>query len=108
MSYLGLDIGTSAIKAVLVDEQEAVLATSSVPLTIDRPHPLWSEQSPQDWWTGVSSAVAELARCAPDAWRETAAIGLSGQMHGSVLLDRAGAVLRPAILWNDGRAEREA
>lgn len=99
--YLGIDIGTSSVKAVLVDEAQSVVDEASAPLTVSRPHPLWSEQDPQDWWQATSSAVTQLNgdhRCAVKA------IGLSGQMHGATLLDAAGEVLRPAILWNDGRS----
>src|SRR4051794_27740960 len=101
MSYLGLDIGTSAVKAGLVDENEAKLAAASAPLSTSRAHPLWSEQDPQDWWFGLCRAIAQLRAAAPNCWRRVEAIGLSGQMHGLVLLDSKGAVIRPAMLWND-------
>ncbi len=104
---LGIDIGTSAIKALLVGPDEAVLAEADVPLAISRPRPLWSEQDPAEWWRGTETAVARLRAAAPEAFAAVRAIGLSGQMHGAVLLDRSGAVLRPAILWNDGRSHAE-
>ncbi|MCX5570962.1 xylulokinase [Kaistia nematophila] len=106
-SYLGIDIGTSAVKALLVDERQTVLAETDVALPISRPHPLWSEQDPEDWWRATESALATLKAAAPAAYAATVAIGLSGQMHGAVLMDKADRVLRPAILWNDGRSHAE-
>jgi len=103
--YLGIDLGTSALKAVLLAEDGRILAQQSAPLEVSRPHPQWSEQSPAEWWRALVSALTELARVQPQAMRAVRAIGLSGQMHGAVLLDAAGEVLRPAILWNDGRSE---
>ena len=105
--YLGLDIGTSAAKAVLVDDTQAVIATTETSLTISRPHPRWSEQNPEDWWCAVLNGVDALKVKAPAALSAVKGIGVSGQMHGAVLLDKAGEVLRPAILWNDGRAFAE-
>ncbi len=102
--FLGLDIGTSSIKAVLVDEGQRLLGEASVPLSLARPHPLWSEQDPADWASGVQGAVAAIRRDAPEAFARLSGLGLSGQMHGAVLLDGADNVLRPAILWNDGRS----
>jgi xylulokinase len=107
-SYLGIDAGTSAIKAVLVDERQAVVAESSAPLGVSRPRPLWSEQDPDAWWIAVEAAVVEIGRRTPAAFSEIRGIGLSGQMHGAVLLDDADRPLRPAILWNDGRSFSEA
>ncbi|MEJ1157076.1 xylulokinase [Prosthecomicrobium sp. N25] len=106
-TVLGLDIGTSAVKAVLVDGRGVAVAEASAPVATSRPRPLWSEQDPEDWWRAVEAAVADLARAAPDAWRGVAAIGLSGQMHGAVLLGADDRPLRPVILWNDGRAHAE-
>jgi xylulokinase len=106
--YLGIDIGTSAVKALVADDAQRVLAQSAVPLVVSRPHPLWSEQNPEDWWAAVEQAVGSLRTSLGAAWSGVRAIGLSGQMHGAVLLDRAGQPLRPAILHNDGRAHAEA
>ncbi|MBL8572717.1 MAG: xylulokinase [Hyphomicrobiaceae bacterium] len=107
-TVIGLDIGTSAVKAVLVDAAtQALVATASRPLGISRPHPLWSEQDPADWWQAALAALAGLRHAAPAAWAGVRAIGLSGQMHGAVLLGAGNEVLRPAILWNDGRCEPE-
>jgi xylulokinase len=105
--FLGLDIGTSSIKAVLVDAQQRFLAEASVPLTVSRPRPLWSEQDPAQWANGVGDAVAGIRRDRPEDFARLAGVGLSGQMHGAVLLDGADKVLRPAILWNDGRSFAE-
>jgi xylulokinase len=102
--FLGIDIGTSAVKAVLVDENGTVAGESRAPLSISRPHPLWSEQDPADWWSAVNTAVTQLA---PGPRRKVQAVGLSGQMHGAVLLDKSRRVVRPAILWNDGRCAEE-
>ena len=102
--FLGIDVGTSAVKALLVDEQQRVLAQAEQALSISRPRPLWSEQNPEEWWTAVARAARALRQAAPGNFAGVRAIGLSGQMHGAVLLDRAGKVLRPAILWNDGRS----
>ncbi len=103
--HLGLDLGTSGVKAVLLDAAGAVAAQATAPLPIAHPHPLWSEQNPADWWRAACSAVASLRRGHDLAG--VRGIGLSGQMHGAVLLDAAGQVLRPAMLWNDGRAHAE-
>ncbi|WP_026261312.1 xylulokinase [Kiloniella laminariae] len=105
--YLGLDIGTSGIKAVICDPQQDVVAQVEIPLTVTRPKPLWSEQNPEDWWQAVQQAFAGLQAENPRAFAAVKAIGLAGQMHGAVLLDREGQVLRPAILWNDGRCSAE-
>jgi xylulokinase len=102
--FLGIDLGTSAVKAVVVDSRQRLVARSSVALTCQRPQPLWSEQDPEQWWQATVAAVRSL----PSATRRAVhSIGLSGQMHGAVLLDRHQRVQRPAILWNDGRSERE-
>jgi len=99
--FLGIDIGTSAVKAVVLAPDGQVASSGSAPLRISRPHPLWSEQQPQDWWDATLAAVQQL----PTTQRAAvAAVGLSGQMHGATVLDAAGEPLRPAILWNDGRA----
>ena len=106
--FLGIDIGTSSVKAVLVDERQRLVGTASAPLAISRPRDLWSEQNPEDWWVAVEQAVGQLRREWATAWSGVRAVGLSGQMHGVVLLDEAGLPLRPAILHNDGRAFAEA
>jgi xylulokinase len=102
--YLGIDIGTSSVKAVIMNADGDVIEQSTAPLGISRPKDLWSEQSPHEWWEKTSSAVCALA---PDRRRRVRAIGLSGQMHGATLLGADLAPLRPAILWNDGRSFKE-
>lgn len=99
--YLGLDIGTSGVKAVLVDDAQAIVDQATAPLSVSRPQPLWSEQDPHAWWRATNEAIMKLDR---QARRAVRAIGLSGQMHGATLLDDRGSVIRPAILWNDGRS----
>ncbi len=102
--YLGIDLGTSELKVILLDADGALRASEHVPLTVSRPQPGWSEQAPQDWWTALQRALDALAANNAAALREVRGIGLSGQMHGAVLLDEHDAVLRPAILWNDNRS----
>ncbi len=105
---LGLDIGTSAVKGVVVGDDGDILAAASAPLESSRPKPQWSEQDPEDWWHAAIAITRELRSADPNAWRAIGAIGLSGQMHGTVLLDADRRIIRPAILWNDGRAVAEA
>ncbi len=105
--YLGIDIGTSGVKAVLVDAEQSVVGQAVAPLSVSRPHPGWSEQDPAAWWIAVQTALDRLARDHAREVSAVAAIGLSGQMHGATLLDGEGRVLRPAILWNDGRSSAE-
>lgn len=102
--YLGLDLGTSELKALLLDDRHGVLASVGEPLTLQQPQPLWREQSPADWWTACDRVLRRLAAEQPAAMALVRGIGLSGQMHGAVLVDAGNAVLRPAILWNDGRS----
>jgi xylulokinase len=99
--YLGIDVGTSSVKAVLVDEAGTVVDQASSALTVTRPHPLWSEQNPADWWAATNRAVSDLKKALRP---EVRAVGLSGQMHGATLLGKDNTPLRPAILWNDGRS----
>jgi xylulokinase len=104
MAYvIGIDVSTTATKAVLLDEAGAVVAVGAVEYGYDVPQPLWSEQDPALWWDGAVGAVRSALQTAGVAGADVAGIGLTGQMHGLVLLDDAGAVLRPAILWNDQR-----
>ncbi|WP_312690083.1 xylulokinase [Kosakonia sp.] len=103
--YIGIDLGTSGVKAILLSEQGDVLASHTEKLSVSRPHPLWSEQDPEQWWQATDSAVQALA--AAHSLAQVKAIGLAGQMHGATLLDSENRVLRPAILWNDGRCGEE-
>lgn len=102
--FIGLDIGTSAVKAVLVDGTQRTLATAEAPLVVQRPRPGWSEQDPEIWWVGTRAVLARMREAAPDAYAAVRGIGLSGQMHAALPLDTADRPLRPAILWNDARA----
>ncbi len=104
MTFLGLDIGTSGVKAVLVDENQQIIAQATAPLTVSRPRPLWSEQNPEDWWQAVEAVVGHLKTICPGELSAVQGMGLSGQMHGATLLGKNGDPLRPGILWNDGRA----
>lgn len=102
--FLGIDIGTSSVKAVLVDEHGAIAAEASAPLVVSRPQPLFSEQDPDAWWSATQQAIGAL----PENLRGAVqAIGMAGQMHGATVLDMADRPLRPAILWNDGRSAAE-
>ncbi|MEO1001437.1 MAG: FGGY family carbohydrate kinase, partial [Pseudomonadota bacterium] len=105
--FLGLDLGTSGVKAILMDEGERILAEGQAPLTVARPHPGWSEQAPADWIAAAGAAIDAVRGAAPEAWAGLRAIGVSGQMHGATLLGADDRPLRPAILWNDGRAGAE-
>ncbi|GAB3485570.1 xylulokinase [Marinomonas epiphytica] len=100
--YIGIDLGTSGVKVILMGEDGQVTASCSSPLSVSRVKELWSEQNPEDWWLATDQAMQELASKVSLA--EVKAIGLSGQMHGATLLGKDHQVLRPAILWNDGRS----
>jgi xylulokinase len=102
--YLGLDLGTSELKALLLADDHRIVALARAPLSVSRPQPLWSEQSPSQWWEALEAVMAALRHSNEEGLAAVRAIGLSGQMHGAVALDAAGQVLRPAILWNDGRS----
>jgi xylulokinase len=105
--FLGIDIGTSGVKAVVLDDHGSVVGQGTAALTVQRPHPLWSEQDPDAWWKATIAAVQAID---PSVRRSVRGVGLAGQMHGATLLDADDKPLRPAILWNDGRcfAECEA
>ena len=102
--FLGIDVGTSSVKALLLDEDDAIVAEASAPLQSSRPRPLWSEQDPEAWCQATDVAVAALRGRTPRGLSGLRGVGLSGQMHGATLLDDGGHSLRPAILWNDGRS----
>jgi xylulokinase len=108
--FIGIDLGTSGVKAVLLDRDGRVRGSASRPLRASRPQPRWSEQASEDWWAAASGALGALldeARAQQIAAPQIEALGLTGQMHGATLLDAHGDVLRPAILWNDGRSDVE-
>jgi len=103
--FLGLDISTTGSKALLIDEAGAVVAVASSPHTLQTPRPLWSEQDPREWWQAACKSIRAVMTRAEIKAEAISSIGLTGQMHGLVLLDEAGDVLRPAILWNDQRTQ---
>ncbi|MCA0277338.1 MAG: xylulokinase [Proteobacteria bacterium] len=106
--YLGLDLGTSGVKALLMDADQKISGSGHGSLDVSRPHHGWSEQEPADWIRATEEAIAELKAAHPREMAAVRGIGLSGQMHGATLLDAAGKVLRPCILWNDTRSFAEA
>tara|TARA_R110000868_G_scaffold162903_3_gene394787 strand:- start:275141 stop:276607 length:1467 start_codon:yes stop_codon:yes gene_type:complete len=107
MMHIGLDIGTSGVKALLISEDEKIVCSHDAALCVSRPQPGWSEQNPDDWIAACKQAIGRIRETHPDEFAGVASIGLSGQMHGATLLDRNDRPLRPCILWNDGRSERE-
>ena len=100
---LGIDLSTTGAKALLIDDEGRVVSSATTPLSLSTPHPLWSEQQPEDWWSATTISIARALAAANASGESIAAIGLTGQMHGLVLLDDQCEVLRPAILWNDQR-----
>lgn len=105
---IGLDLGTSGVKAVLLAASGRLLAEAVTPLEVSRPQPLWSEQQPADWWAATDLAMLRLREAAdPAHWQRVSALAVAGQMHGAVLLNAQSEVLRPAILWNDGRSQAQ-
>ena len=106
--YLGLDLGTSGVKAMLIDGDQRIVGAGHGSLDVSRPHSGWSEQAPADWIRATEDAIAELKASHPGELAAVRGIGLSGQMHGATLLDGSDKVLRPCILWNDTRSFREA
>lgn len=106
-TYLGVDVGTSGVKAILIDESGKALGDASAPLDVSRPQPGWSEQDPAHWWQATLSAIDQLSKSHPGELARVKGLGLSGQMHGATLLDKDDNILRPAILWNDGRSSAE-
>ncbi|WP_138471670.1 xylulokinase [Poseidonocella sp. HB161398] len=106
--YLGIDLGTSGARLLLTDGAQRVIAAAEAPCSVAHPHPGWSEQDPQGWIEAVTAALAELRTSHAAELAALKGIGFSGHMHGAVLLDAAGAPLRPCILWNDTRSHLEA
>ncbi len=104
--FLGIDLGTSGVKVLVMDDAQRVLGSATAPLNVSRPHDGWAEQDPAAWIAATRAALAELA--AAQDLSAVQGIGLSGQMHGAVTLDAADRVIRPAILWNDSRSHAEA
>ncbi|HNT25983.1 MAG TPA: xylulokinase [Anaerolineales bacterium] len=105
--FIGIDVSTTATKALLIDSAGAVVAVAASEYPFETPHPLWSEQHPDLWWVGAQQSIGAVLKQAGINAIQVAGIGLTGQMHGLVLLDAAGVVLRPAILWNDQRTQAQ-
>jgi xylulokinase len=105
--YLGIDIGTSGTKTLAINERGKILAEATAPHTSYHPKPLWSEQEPEEWWQATVKSVRAVVKKAKLKPADVKAIGLSGQMHGSVFLDKRGRVIRRALLWNDQRTAAE-
>ena len=103
--YIGIDLGTSSVKLLLVDESGEILGSVTKEYPLSFPHPGWSEQDPADWWKAVQYGILELTAHVDKSLIR--GIGCGGQMHGLVALDEHDAVIRPAILWNDGRTAEE-
>ena len=106
--YLGIDLGTSGVKSLLIDESQTVVAVANAPLTVTRPNEGWSEQEPADWISATTLTFEELASKHGDKMSAVTGIGLSGQQHGATLIAEDDSVIRPCILWNDGRSTAEA
>ena len=105
--FLGIDVSTTGSKALLVNRNGDIVGSATTPHQVSTPHPLWSEQEPEDWWQAVSASIRQALLGAKVSGEAVAAIGLTGQMHGLVLLDEQKHPLRPAILWNDQRCAAE-
>jgi xylulokinase len=105
--FIGIDIGTSSVKSVLLDENDTIIASESAALTVQRPHENWSEQNPEDWWKATLATIDALAAKHPTLVSAVSGMGLSGQQHGATCIDRFDKVIRPCILWNDGRSPIE-
>jgi xylulokinase len=101
--FLGLDVSTTGAKALLIDEVGTVVNTATTALSLSAPKPLWSEQHPKDWWEGITKSIRQALGAVGGRGAQVRGVGMTGQMHGLVLLDAGGCVLRPAILWNDQR-----
>jgi len=106
--YLGIDLGTSSVKTIIIDAEQQVLGSATSPLKVNRPHEAWAEQDPDDWIVACSHCLSSLRQQHADAIAAVKGIGLSGHMHGATLLDENDAVLRPCILWNDTRSAAQA
>ena len=104
MEYLlGIDVSTTATKALLLDTKGSVVAVGATEYPFDTPQPLWSEQDPPVWWFAAVHSIGDALQAAGAKPEEIRAIGLTGQMHGLVMLNKDGSIMRPSILWNDQR-----
>ncbi|MDM7461638.1 MAG: FGGY family carbohydrate kinase [bacterium] len=107
MYLLGVDLGTSGVKALLINAQGSVVASASESYPLYTPQPLWAEQDPDDWWRATCHAIRAVLSQSGVAAQQVRGVGLSGQMHGSVFLDERGESIRPALLWCDQRTAAE-
>ena len=105
--FIGIDLGTSSVKMILVDHDQNILATSDSPVSVQNPKDGYSEQNPEEWINATLKCLESLKSKKPKEFLETIAIGISGQMHGATLIDNSGDVIRPCILWNDTRSHEE-
>lgn len=105
--FIGIDSSTTATKAILIDREGKIIAIASSEYSFETPFPLWSEQDPQLWWNATVESIRQAVKAGGIAPQDVKGIGLTGQMHGLVILDQDGQVLRPAILWNDQRTQRQ-
>ncbi|MEM9367810.1 MAG: xylulokinase [Planctomycetota bacterium] len=105
--YIGIDVGTSGTKSLLIDDTGRVLAEADASYPMEQPRPGWTQQDPEHWWQATVKTVRKVMRTTKIDKKDVSAIGLSGQMHGSVFLDKNDQVIRPAILWNDQRTEKQ-
>lgn len=103
--YIGIDLGTSGVKSIVMSSDGNIIATKTISLSISRPNDCYSEQDPHEWWEATCKSILLLSNEVDLS--QLKSIGLSGQMHGATLLDKSGDIIRPAILWNDGRSEQE-
>jgi xylulokinase len=106
-NFLGIDLGTSELKILLMNSAGQVVNTTTSSFTVEQPHPHWSEQNPESWLVALYLACQELNKKEPQAYFQIKAVGLSGQMHGATLIDKNNKVLRPCILWNDTRSDKQ-
>ena len=106
-AFIGIDTSTTSTKAIVIDEKGAILGVSSSEYPFETPHPLWSEQEPDLWWHAARESIRNCIQKAGIEPFQVKGIGLTGQMHGLVILDEAGKVLRPSILWNDQRTQKQ-
>ena len=105
--FIGIDLGTSSIKMILIDQKQKILATATSSLTIQSPNDGFSEQNPQEWIDSTMECFESLKLKKPNEFSRTVSIGISGHMHGATLIDKDGNVIRPCILWNDTRSYQE-
>ena len=105
--FIGIDLGTSSIKMILIDQNQKILATATSSLTVQSPKDGFSEQNPQEWVDSIMECLEALKLKKPKEFSETISLGISGHMHGATLIDKDGNVIRPCILWNDTRSYQE-